>query len=617
MVSLQVVLCIVCCSLHLVPFSRADLDYEYCVIGAGPAGLQMAYFLHKSNRNYIVFEQEPEAGSFYKMFPRHRKLISINKRFTGKTNKEFNMRHDWNSLLSDDETLKMTQYSKEFYPHADTLVKYLNDFATKLNLKISYNTIIRTIAKGFSNNTLLLQDENSKIYKCNDLIVCTGMSVENVPNIKGIEHTVSYGAMSVNQDEYEGQSVLILGGGNAAFETAENIVMSTNFIHVMGRSRVRLAWATHYVGDVRAVNNGLLDNYQLKSLDGFLEKSLDDVSIVKHDGKLYIDVFDATGQMLKKPGIAPDNYSLRDPYDRILRCLGFKFDFSIFNNSAMPLTGLGKKSKYPLIKPNFESNGVPRMWFAGANAHSLDWKKSAGGFIHGFRYTVRSLHRIFEWKNHGIKWRHHEIPQTEIMNYIIKRVNEASGIYQMFGTLVDIIIYLDSGKAFYIEEFPAQLLDKLESCSGLTNGPTLVISMEYGKTFSGAGKDTFHEDRANLDPAMAHTSNFLHPVLYYYRQPVQALGKNYSLPKPDRIHHIVEDFLTKWTGQTTHLIPVRRFLEHIKAEDMRNFFAQSCFKLAMTHSTLPRRCQEDYIKGSPLPGVPTLINIAESQNLLL
>lgn len=35
-----------------------------------------------------------------------------------------------------------------------------------------------------------------------------------------------------------------------------------------------------------------------------LEKSLDDVSIVKHDGKLYIDVFDATGQMLKKPGIA-------------------------------------------------------------------------------------------------------------------------------------------------------------------------------------------------------------------------------------------------------------------------------------------------------------------------
>ena len=26
-----------------------------------------------------------------------------------------------------------------------------------------------------------------------------------------------------------------------------------------------------------------------------------------------------------------DNFPLRDPYDRIIRCLGFKFDFGIFN----------------------------------------------------------------------------------------------------------------------------------------------------------------------------------------------------------------------------------------------------------------------------------------------
>ena len=45
--------------------------------------------------------------------------------------------------------------------------------------------------------------------------------------------------------------------------------------------------------------------------------------------------------------------------------------------------------------------------------------------------------------------------------------------------------------------------------------------MEYGESFSGAGRDTFHEDRATLDPARAHISNFLHPVLYFYRQPVK------------------------------------------------------------------------------------------------
>ena len=43
---------------------------------------------------------------------------------TGQTNKEFNMRHDWNSILSDDESLLLKHYSKEFFPPADTMVSY-------------------------------------------------------------------------------------------------------------------------------------------------------------------------------------------------------------------------------------------------------------------------------------------------------------------------------------------------------------------------------------------------------------------------------------------------------------------------------------------------------------
>ena len=44
---------------------------------------------------------------------------------------------------------------------------------------------------------------------------------------------------------------------------------SASYIHICGRSSVRLAYQTHYVGDLRAINNQLVDTYQLKSLDGF------------------------------------------------------------------------------------------------------------------------------------------------------------------------------------------------------------------------------------------------------------------------------------------------------------------------------------------------------------
>lgn len=41
------------------------------------------------------------------------------------------------------------------------------------------------------------------------------------------------------------------GRGNSAFETATAIYDKTNFVHMVGRHRLRFAWETHYVGDLR------------------------------------------------------------------------------------------------------------------------------------------------------------------------------------------------------------------------------------------------------------------------------------------------------------------------------------------------------------------------------
>ena len=45
------------------------------------------------------------------------------------------------------------------------------------------------------------------------------------------------------------------------------------YVHVAGpkRGQVRLAWETHYVGDVRAIHSRVLDSYMLKSLDAVME----------------------------------------------------------------------------------------------------------------------------------------------------------------------------------------------------------------------------------------------------------------------------------------------------------------------------------------------------------
>jgi hypothetical protein len=43
--------------------------------------------------------------------------------------------------------------------------------------------------------------------------------------------------------------------------------------------------------------------------------------------------------------------------------------------------------KFPAIDHSYESVHTPGIFFSGAATHSLDFKRSAGGFIHGYRYT--------------------------------------------------------------------------------------------------------------------------------------------------------------------------------------------------------------------------------------
>ena len=111
-------------------------------------------------------------GYFFTKFPRHDRLISINKRHTGKTNKEFGMRHDWNSLLSDDESLLFKHYSKEYFPHRKDMVRYLNDFEQKLGLNVLHNTEAMNVhpvepKDGESTSSrFMLNDQHGNIYEC-------------------------------------------------------------------------------------------------------------------------------------------------------------------------------------------------------------------------------------------------------------------------------------------------------------------------------------------------------------------------------------------------------------------------------------------------------------------
>jgi hypothetical protein len=122
---------------------------------------------------------------------------------------------------------------------------------------------------------------------------------------------------------------------------------------------------------------------------------------------------------------------------------------------------------YPEINMDFQSTQYPGLYFIGALTHSIDYERSSGGFINGFRYTgeffrllplhdailvmlvalqkvsvaARALYRLLEWRNHGVRWPSITKTLDQLVPSLLKRANEGSGIYHMFGFLCDLVIY--------------------------------------------------------------------------------------------------------------------------------------------------------------------------------
>jgi thioredoxin reductase len=509
-------------------------ELEYLVIGAGPAGLQLGYYLEKANRNYLILEGGNKAGEFFSKFPRHKKLISINKVYTGYEDTEINLRWDWNSLLSDSEEMLFKNYSREYFPHTDDLIRYLGDFANQFNLNIKYNCQVVKIAK---NDKFMVIDNNGNVFSAARLIVATGFSKPYVPEISGIELAENYVDVSVDPEDFANQRVLIIGKGNSGFETADNLVATASLIHIASATPVEMAWKTKYVGHLRGINNNFLDTYQLKSQNVVLNANVEKIKFI--DGK-YIVTFAYTHADGEIENLA---------YDRVIVCTGFRFDDSIFDESCQP--ELTINNRFPNQTSEWESTNIKDLYFVGVLTHMRDYKKKQSGFIHGFRYNIRALHQILDYKYHNqqLPCQLIDCAAENITQTIIQRVNQSSGLWQQTGYLCDlVVISKDNKKARYYKDIPT---DYVRDSDLGQEEHYYTITLEFGLDLIFASPDPFAVKRIHKnDVEKAKLSPSLHPI-------IRCFCGNKMIAE----HHVIEDIDSEWSEEV-HTKPLLKFLCH-------------------------------------------------------
>ena len=519
--------------METAPRERTERMQDYLVLGAGPAGLQMGYYLRRAGRSYRVLEAGESPGTFFQRFPRHRRLISINKRHTGYDDPEINLRWDWNSLLTEEEDgePRFTDYSERYFPPADRLVDYLGDFARRHALAIDYGARAARVSR--DGGAFRVEDETGRSWRGRRLVVATGVSRPHVPPIPGIELAETYADAPREPEAYTGQRVLILGKGNSGFETAEPLIETAAIIHVASPESLRMAWQTHHVGHLRALNNDFLDTYQLKCQNAVLDATVEGIRRLD-DGRLAVAMAYSHAQGEREELV----------YDRVICCTGFRFDASIFDPACRP--ELAIDGRFPAQTSEWESSNVPGLFFAGTLTQARDYKKAASSFIHGFRYNVRTLHRLLERRYHGRELPSRPVPATPegLAEAALGGLNRSSGLWQQFGFLGDAVVVPEEGsEARYFEELPMDWLRERELREG--GGLCFTVTLEFGP----ARPDPFRIDRAP-DPARADEGAFLHPV-------VRRLEGGRELARV----HLLENLYGEWKDDRLHREPLVRFFE--------------------------------------------------------
>lgn len=503
-------------------------NYDYVIVGAGPAGVQLAYYMEKAGRSYTLVERADGPGAFFRRFPRHRRLISSNKVYTGYTDKEVNLRFDWNSLLSDDHGVLFKEFSREYFAPADALVKYVEAFAKRYIKNVRYSFTIDKISRDKDGFRVFGGGEELRA-KC--VVLATGLSKPYVPRIEGIEHCDLYTDVSVNPDDFADKRVLVVGKGNSGFEIVDALIPTTSMLHIVSPESIKFAWDTHFPGHLRALNNNFLDTYQLKTQNAVLDARVRKIRKLEN-GKLRVSF-----------GYAHAEGEVQDiDYDNVIMCTGFRFDPSIFDDSCRPARVLS--DRFPEMTSSFESTNVPGLYFAGALTQSRDFKKTNSAFIHGFRYNARALFWLLSQRFHNEEIPHSEFsfdPRT-LTRMALEGMNRSSALWQQFGFLCDVIVAPSKpgGKARYYEALPVDYVH--ESDIG-RSADYYTITLEFGKK----RKDAFAVHR-DPDPDRADESFFLHPIVRRYRRGTMV-----------RRVHLLEDLSGEWRDDHIHVIPLYDF----------------------------------------------------------
>jgi putative flavoprotein involved in K+ transport len=181
--------------------------HDVAVIGAGPAGLSVAYELKRIGLDPLVLEKTAAVGDVWR---NHYDGVRLN---TGR----------FFSQLPGNPFPR----SAGDWPSRDEVVKVLETFPDRGGFKVRTGIDIGKVEYDHQRNTWTLSSQDGEIFESRAVVVATGCAcIPVIPQWEGMETfsgEIIHSSKFKNAKTYAGKDVLVVGSGNSAAEIASRL----------------------------------------------------------------------------------------------------------------------------------------------------------------------------------------------------------------------------------------------------------------------------------------------------------------------------------------------------------------------------------------------------------
>ena len=355
-------------------------DYGVVIVGSGPGGLQVSYYLSRLGVDHAVISADPAPGGMFRHFPFFQRLLSWTKPHARHSHqsREYE-RYDWNSLIAEEPQNRavmpgLMDGSSEFPSRAE-MEAGVAEFVARTGLQVRYQTPWQGTSRDGEHFVLHTADGD---YRSRVVIFAVGAAQPRVPTeIPGHEHVAHY-VDTRDASNYAGKRLVILGKANSGFELASGLLQWASPIILASPRSAQLSVNLHSLGGVRA---RYVQPWEDAELGGgvFILNAVTE-RIEPHAGGIAEHTRRSDNA---QPCVAE--------VDEVIAATGFTVPLEELEGIGVSTFG---RSGLPAMTNHYESATVPGLYFAGTITQGVSGLKKFGipansGAVHGFRYNVR------------------------------------------------------------------------------------------------------------------------------------------------------------------------------------------------------------------------------------